>query len=74
MSVKEDRLMDAQKGYALTNHINSDDMLVTIETCCLCGSKLRFTHRTDYLNLQVHEEANCPQCGIKNKVASFILQ
>jgi hypothetical protein len=50
------------------------EILAHFENCAICGTKLRFTHRTDYLKFEVEEEASCPQCGIQNKVAKFILQ
>jgi hypothetical protein len=58
----------------LTPALSREDIIETMESCYLCGSKLQFSHRTDYLALQVHEEAKCSQCGIKSKVSSFILQ
>jgi hypothetical protein len=65
--------MDAQNGTP-TPPLSREDIIETLETCCLCGSRLKFSHQTDYLNLQVHEEAKCSECGIKSKSASFILQ
>lgn len=57
-----------------TPNLTNDEIVNSLETCVLCGSRLKFEHQTDYLNLQVHEEARCMECGIKNKVVSFILQ
>jgi len=71
---QEDRQMNAQNGIVAPLNITNEDLIEFLETCCLCGSKLRFSHQTDYLKLEVHEEANCPDCGIRNKVSSFILQ
>jgi uncharacterized Zn-finger protein len=65
--------MDTQKGIPVSGQAN-EEIIENLETCCLCGTKLRFSHQTDYLNLQVHEETTCPACGIKNKALSFILQ
>ena len=65
--------MEIQKGFAVTN-LKTEDVISNLESCCICGTRLRFTHKTDYLKMEVQEEATCPACGIKNKVASFILQ
>jgi hypothetical protein len=65
--------MDAQKGQPAMK-LSKEDIIESLETCCLCGSKLRFSHQMDYLNLQVHEEAKCSECGIKSQSAQFILQ
>jgi len=65
--------MNAQNGIP-TSDLSKEDIIENIETCCLCGARLKFKHQTDYLTLQVQEEAECPDCGIKNKTSSFILQ
>jgi len=65
--------MDTTHGMPITQ-MSNEDIIDNLESCSLCGTKLKFKHHTDYLNLQVHEEASCPSCGIKNKVAQFILQ
>lgn len=70
---QEDEQMNTQNGMPTPNMPN-EDIIENLESCVLCGSKLRFKHQTDYLNLQVHEEATCPDCGVKNKVNQFILQ
>ena len=64
---------EAQKGLPLPA-LSKEDIIETLETCCLCGSRLRFTHQTDYLALLVQEEAKCTECGIKSKTSKFILQ
>ena len=56
--------MNTQKGFA-TPALPYEEIISNLETCSLCGSRLRFVHRTDYLNLEVHEEANCTACGLK---------
>ena len=66
--------MDSQKGFVSPDRLSKEEVIENIESCVLCGSRLRFFHRTDYLTLQVQEEANCPSCGIKAKSAFFILQ
>ncbi len=65
--------MNSIKGFAVTQ-TNPEDVVSNLETCCLCGARLRFSHKTDYLKMEVQEEAACPDCGVKNKVANFILQ
>lgn len=35
--------------------------------CCLCGSELVFTHNTNFIALDVKEEAFCPSCNIRTK-------
>jgi DNA-directed RNA polymerase subunit RPC12/RpoP len=57
-----------------TTHPNAKEIIKHFEECAVCGSKLHFNHRTDYMTLEVHEEAGCPQCGVQNKVNVFILQ
>jgi len=54
--------------------LSKEDIIENLETCCLCGSKLRFSHQTDYLNLKVLEEAKCVACGVKSRSENFILQ
>ena len=43
-------------------------------SCCLCGTKLIFKHKIDYLTLDVREEADCPTCGIRMKTKNHRLQ
>jgi hypothetical protein len=42
--------------------------------CSLCGTKLAFKHKVDYLALSVQEEADCPSCRIRLKTRDFGLQ
>jgi 5-methylcytosine-specific restriction endonuclease McrA len=42
--------------------------------CCLCGSKLKFDHKIDYLTLQIREKAHCPSCRIQMKSREHVLQ
>lgn len=65
--------MDMQRGVSIPN-LKAEDLINHMENCCLCGGKLRFTHKTDFANLEVVEEATCPSCGVKSKVNNFILQ
>lgn len=43
-------------------------------TCCLCGSELKFQHRIDYLTLEVKEESHCPSCRIQMRSRDYVLQ
>ena len=42
--------------------------------CCLCGTKLAFKHKVDFLTLKVQEEADCPSCRIRMKNKEHVLQ
>ncbi|MGE0527703.1 MAG: hypothetical protein AB7G93_21985 [Bdellovibrionales bacterium] len=42
--------------------------------CVLCGSALRFVHKTDFVIQEVIEEAHCPACGVRNRQSSHRLQ
>ena len=66
-------MMNTQKGFA-TPQISNEELIQHLETCALCGERLLFSHKTDYLTLAVYEETTCSCCGIKNKASDFILQ
>lgn len=51
-----------------------DDVIANFNHCCLCGTSLQFTHKADYQNMTIQEEAFCPACSIKTKNNSHILQ
>ena len=42
--------------------------------CSLCGTKLTFKHKVDYLALNVQEEADCQSCSIRLKTRAYGLQ
>jgi len=42
--------------------------------CVLCGTNLVFHHKTDFIGLNVTEEAHCPHCNIRNRQTSHALQ
>lgn len=65
--------MNMQKGFPKPN-LTEDMIIECIETCAICGDKLNFHHTTNYMDLKVQEETNCPGCGIKSQTNSFILQ
>jgi ssDNA-binding Zn-finger/Zn-ribbon topoisomerase 1 len=45
----------------------------TINECQICGSRLVFTHLSDYRNMFVQETARCPECGGNHKKLIHIL-
>ncbi len=65
--------MDMQKGI-LKNHETNEEIVHELNTCCLCGTTLEFTHITHKETHEVKEAAKCPACGIQTKVNTFILQ
>ncbi|HVK61572.1 MAG TPA: hypothetical protein VM432_08485 [Bdellovibrionales bacterium] len=65
--------MDAKTNYTST-HIDHEIVLMDENTCCLCGTELKFEHKIDYMILSVKEEASCPACRIKMKSKEFVLQ
>lgn len=42
--------------------------------CCLCGTELSYTHVTNFVTLEVAEEARCPSCQIRHKKDAHTLQ
>lgn len=44
-----------------------------IDECKVCGSKMVFTHLSDYKNLLVQESARCPECGNGSRKIIHIL-
>ena len=44
-----------------------------IDECGICGSKLIFSHLSDYKNLLIQETSHCPECGNKNQRKLHIL-
>lgn len=65
--------MDANKTYTSQNQ-EHEIILIDENTCCLCGTELKFEHKVDYMILSVKEEAHCPSCHIKMKSKEFSLQ
>lgn len=43
-------------------------------TCRLCGDRLQFMQSTDFLEMKVHEKAECPSCRIQMKDGVHTLQ
>ena len=54
--------------------IQREIQLEELTRCCLCGHYLVFSHRTDYLTLQVEEKAECPACKIQLRTQQHALQ
>jgi hypothetical protein len=74
-----EKLVRSAKATKKTNHYthtskNYEDVIADFNQCCLCGTDLKFTHKADYENLMIQEEAFCPACSIKTKNNSHILQ
>ena len=44
-----------------------------IDECRICGSKLVFTHLSDYSNMLVQESGRCPECGDGSKKLIHII-
>lgn len=42
--------------------------------CCLCGSELKFSHKTNHIQNFVSEEASCPSCKIKTRESVHTVQ
>lgn len=36
-----------------------------VNKCPICGSRLSFEYRTDFLKNSIHEEAQCEKCAVK---------
>ena len=51
-----------------------EPILVDENSCCLCGSNLKFEHKVDYLTLRIQEDAHCPSCRIQMKSKEHTLQ
>lgn len=65
--------MDFERDFVSTE----EEREMTIEghnTCCLCGSDLKFQHQIDYMTLVVKEEAHCPSCRIQMRQRDHTLQ
>ena len=42
--------------------------------CVLCGGNLVFTHKTDFIEQVVSEDAQCPHCKVRNRQSQHRLQ
>lgn len=52
----------------------TEQFLEDYHNCCLCGSELMFTHVTDFILLDVKEEAYCMTCNVRTKQQTHRLQ
>jgi hypothetical protein len=53
---------------------HQEESLHQMNSCCLCGTRLKFLHVTNFSTMMVKERAQCPACGIKTKEEDFTLQ
>ncbi len=44
-----------------------------INECKVCGSKLSFSHLSDFKNMIIQETSRCSECGHKNKKKIHII-
>ncbi len=42
--------------------------------CVLCGDRLLFRFKTNFIEQQVIENAHCPSCGVRTRQAKYKLQ
>lgn len=50
------------------------EVVTRYTSCALCGSKLHFSHITDFANNLTQETARCPECGIRIRRVMHKLQ
>lgn len=75
--VKKEQITEESKVIAEINFEAIDpreQFLMEYNNCPLCGTELYYTHNTDFIYLDVKEEAHCPHCNIKTKTDSHRLQ
>lgn len=65
--------MDGQKEF-LSKKKEHQPIIEDQNHCCLCGARLSFKHKVDFLTLHVREDADCPSCGIRMKTREYKLQ
>lgn len=51
-----------------------DESIMNHLNCVLCGENMEFTHKTDFINGVVTEDAHCPFCKVRNRQSSHSLQ
>lgn len=66
--------MDANNKEFASNNEAHEIILADENTCCLCGTSLKFDHKIDYLTLRIIEDAHCPSCQIQMKSREHTLQ
>lgn len=59
-------------------HVTAKDWLSeSVEdhlNCVLCGEHLEFKHKTNFVDQTVHEDAQCPSCGVRTRQNTYRLQ
>lgn len=50
------------------------ESLDTHLNCVLCGTPMKFEHKTDFIAQAVTEDAHCPICRVRNRQTSHRLQ
>jgi hypothetical protein len=71
---EKDDAMEGQREEFVSDKVEYQPILEDMNSCCLCGSKLVFEHRIDFLHLRVREDADCPSCKIRMKTKEHGLQ
>lgn len=62
-----------------TTMMNNEEMtakeaaVMEHNTCCLCGSDLKFQHKIDFETFKVVEDAHCPSCRIQLRSRDHVL-
>jgi len=51
-----------------------EEVIARHVSCSLCGSRLHFTHYTDFSRNLTQEVAKCPECQIKIRKVMYRLQ
>lgn len=70
MNTKFDNEENMQESTNLAHEFAIEDH----NTCCLCGTDLKFEHKIDYMTLVVNESATCPSCRIQMRKRDYVLQ
>ena len=70
--IKEEETPSTEPQIVAEFHIidrpnHREEFLEAYHNCCLCGSELVFTHNTNFITLEVKEEAFCTACNIRTK-------
>ena len=66
-------LIDARDAMAQISG-NAEEVVERYSHCPVCGSRLHFTHLTDFSRNLTQETANCPECTIKVRRVMHRLQ
>jgi hypothetical protein len=69
--------MDASKKtaeWSLTKQEWQEEAVHDHNTCCLCGSELKFQHKVDHVKQFATEDAACGSCNVKQRSTMHTLQ